>query len=128
MRAEQLLRLDTRAWIADWIELTMTESADQARRGAAVPLQRVAIALAHAELVWLVTALRTSADPSPQSVALALILVTDDASPLYTSSTATALRDRASQVALALLDGKGGTRSPLQRFNETRHTFERNAR
>ena len=90
IRGEHLVTADSRTRIADGIELAMADETARARRPHGSPLQRVALALAHPELVWLVAALRTTADPTPQAVAMALELVTDDAGPLYTPTSATA--------------------------------------
>lgn len=102
LRAEQLVRSEERHRIADWIELVMGGHVVQTRRAGGEPLARVAFALAHADLVWLVAALRTMPDPSPQGVAMALELVRDDASPLYTTSSATGLRDVARRIGAQL--------------------------
>lgn len=103
IRGEQLVTVQTRTRIADGIELAMADEAARARRPHGSPVQRVALALAHPELVWLVAALRTAADPPPQAVAMALELVTDDAGPLYTPSSAGALRDTARRISAQLL-------------------------
>lgn len=103
LRAAQLVSPASRAATADLIELALTETTARARLSDDGTLQRVSIALAHAELVWLVAALRTAPDPLPQAVAMALELVRDDASPLYRPLTATALRTSARQITAALL-------------------------
>jgi hypothetical protein len=103
LRAAQLVRTDSRERIADWIELAMTAEAGRASQSRSLALQRVSVALAHAELVWLVAALRTTADPSPQAVAMALELVSDDAGPLYAPPTTTALQTTARRISGELL-------------------------
>jgi hypothetical protein len=102
LRAEQLVRPRERARIAHWIELVMSEQAGHTRDPGDAALQRVAIALAHADLVWLVAALRTMSDPSPRGVAMAQQLVRDDHGPLYTACSGTALRDQARRIGAAL--------------------------
>jgi hypothetical protein len=103
IRGDQLTDLEARTRIADGLELAMTDEAARARRPHGCALQRVALALAHCELVWLSAALRTTVDPPPQAVAMALELVTDDTGPLYTAVSATALRDAARRISAALL-------------------------
>jgi hypothetical protein len=75
----------------------------RSRRCGGDPLLRVAVALAHADLVWLVEALRTLPDPSPHGVAMALELVQEDTSPLHAPASATALRDTARRIGARLV-------------------------
>src|ERR1700754_1717223 len=70
LRGEQLVRPRSRARIADWIERAMADQAAGAIRAGGASLQGVAIALAHTDLVWLVAALRTAPEVSPQGVAM----------------------------------------------------------
>jgi hypothetical protein len=108
LRARQLVAPASRTRIADGIELAMADEAGRARRPHSSPLQRVSLALAHPELVWLVAALRTTVDPSPRAVALALQLVIDDGGPLYTPRSATELRDTARRISAQLFASSDG--------------------
>ncbi|MDA0164458.1 hypothetical protein OM076_29580 [Solirubrobacter ginsenosidimutans] len=103
LRAEQLVALDSRTRIADGIELAMADEGARARRPHSSPVQRVSLALAHPELVWLVASLRTAGEPSAQAVAQALQLLTDDAGPLYTPKSVTELRDTAGRISTQLI-------------------------
>jgi hypothetical protein len=98
LRAQQIVRPAARHRIADRLEAVV---ADQ-ELVAAPPALRVAIGLAHAELVWLIAALRTAPDPSPVAVAMALRLLGDEAGPLYAPRTATALRNAAARIGAEL--------------------------
>jgi hypothetical protein len=83
LHATRLISPRTRARIADALEDAVRSAPHPARISAKVPLRRQAVIAASADIESLAAALREEEGCRPDGVALAQLLITDGAGPLY---------------------------------------------
>lgn len=102
LRAQRLLRRDSRERIAETLEEDLRDANAPARPSARVPLREPAIVAARPELESLAAALRAEGESQVRGVALARLLVADGASPLYGPGSAQELIAAAREAYRAL--------------------------
>ena len=102
LRGARLASRRLRAQLASGLEHALDHRAEHGALSAAVPVDAVAVGIARPALEQLAEAVRSRDRVGVRGVALAHLLITDPASPLYAARYPEELYERAREALLAL--------------------------